>query len=137
MTITFSRKPAERLAACTLVLRRAVHPIAVLSGALILSGCQMVPGSLATTDAFLSSPKASANQAGNEATAALERNRVLLDVQQACGAAVPTGDPEERPDLACGGSATSAHGRRAEAYRRWVEDEVRTLPAASGTAGDG
>ena len=102
-----------------------------------MSGCQMFPGSVATMDSFLSSPKTSADRVGDEATATLERNQALLEIQRGCGAAIPTGDPEERPNLACAVDATSVHGRRAEAYRRWVEDQVRELPASSEAASGG
>ena len=137
MNIISSRQPAEPLAAYRQALRRTVHRVAVLSGAAFLSGCQMFPDSVATMEPFLSSPKATADLIGDEANAALERNRALLDIQQACGVAGPTGDAEESPNSACAANATSVHGRRAEAYRRWVEDEVRKLPAASDSAGGG
>lgn len=137
MNIISSRQPAERLAVRRRALRRVVRRVAVLSGAAFVSGCQTFPDSVATMEPFLSSPKATADLIGDEASAAVERNRALLDIQRACGVAGPTADAEEGPNPACAASATSVHGRRAEAYRRWAEDEVRKLPAASETASGG
>jgi len=45
----------------------------------------------------------------------------------------------EETGMFCGQRATRFFGRRAEAYRRWVEDQVRELPppgAAASTASE-
>ena len=64
----------------------------------------------------------------------LGSGRGLLELQRACGAADPTVDSREDTGVSCDRRAPRFFGRRAAAYRRWVEDQVRELPEPAATA---
>ena len=125
---------------------------AVLLAALA-AGC-MRP--LAVQDEYFSSPGRSIAKANAETLRTVRHHRALQAAQHACPprparSAAPSGPdlgaPAHRAALAgiCASTVArpppaSAHGSLSNAYRRWLEDQVRELPAPSETsasAGDG
>ena len=124
------------------------------------SGC-MPP--LALQDEYFSSPSRSIANANAEALGTVRHHRALQAAKHACprpARSAPAsgrdvefpsghdvGAPPERTALArlCASTdaqprPVSAHGSTSNAYRRWVEDQVRELPDPSETAasaGDG
>ena len=124
---------------------------AVLLAALA-SGC-MRP--LAVQDEYFSSPGRSIARANAEALGTVRHHRALQAAQHACPrparSAAPSGPdlgaPVHQAALAgiCASTVAqpppaSAHGSLSNAYRRWLEDQVRELPDPSETAasaGDG
>ena len=124
---------------------------AVLLAALA-AGC-MRP--LAVQDEYFSSPSRSIARANAEALGTVRHHRALQAAQHACprparsavAAGPDLGAPAHRAALAgiCASPVArpppaSAHGSLSNAYRRWLKDQVRELPAPSETsasAGDG
>lgn len=108
---------------------------------------------LALQHEFFEPLSGSADRIGTQARHAISHHRALQVARQACGslAATPVeetsapGGPdsefaaENREALAalCASEArppTAAYGGASNAYRRWVEDQVRELPEAEETA---
>ena len=112
---------------------RLLRP-ALLTAVIATAGCHDVRPPLATTDAFFASPARSVSDAGSEAAAIIDTGPRRLDALLACGGTEPATDRRDIPELRCNDSVPSVFGRPAEAYRRWAEDRVRELPAASDTA---
>ena len=114
---------------------RRRFPAAAVAAAACLAGCQGVDGSLSARSAFFASPSSIAGQVGLATTATIEAHQDLAVTQRLCASApeTETADPQEAW-IVCDRRATAFHGRRAEAYRRWVEDQVRELPAPTDTA---
>ncbi len=110
-------------------------PAAVVAAAACLAGCQGIDGSLSARNAFFASPSSIAGQVGLATTATIEAHQDLAVTQRLCASApeAETADPQEAW-IVCDRRAAGFHGRRAEAYRRWVEDQVRELPAPTDTA---
>lgn len=119
---------------------------AALLLAALASGC-MRP--LASQDEYFSSPGRSIARANAEALRTVRHHQALQAAQHACprparsaAPAVPDpGAPVHRAALAevCASTVAhpppaSAHGSLSNAYRRWLEDEVRELPKPSETA---
>lgn len=103
---------------------------------------------------FYSPTSATADRIRIQTQHAISRHRARQVARHACGPHSPAAVPPEetsaraRPDLGnaaaraalaelCATPARSpvaAHGGASNAYRRWVEDQVRDLPEASETA---
>ena len=134
-------------------LRRAPAAATAVVLAALAAGC-MRP--LAVQDEYFAPMGGAVARASMETRHALSHHRALQAAQRACPAtaapALPLepGHPAAGPDR--GWSAArdalgevcattvartapvSAHGAASNAHRRWVEDEVRELPAPSETA---
>lgn len=115
--------------------RRRFPAAAAAAAAACLAGCQGVDGSLSARNAFFASPSSIAGQVGLATAATIEAHQDLAVTQRLCASApeTETAGPQEAW-IVCDRRATAFHGRRAEAYRRWVEDQVRELPAPTDTA---
>lgn len=100
----------------------------------LLMGCRDARGPLAAQDSFFASPPSVTEHIGLEASAAIELHQALVAGQRACGAAREAADLPEETAFLCHRRTTRFFGRRAEAYRRWVEDQVRELPSPDSTA---
>ena len=139
MNITSRSKPAGTSPAGAPLLRHGLLGATLVSAATVLAGCNYAFSPLASQDSFFASPSSSADRVGSEASATIEGHRALLAVQRACGNATPPVDQTEvdgqgNAGTGCRAQSTPVYGRRAEAYRRWVEDNIRVLPAPSETA---
>ena len=114
--------------------------------AALVCGC-MRP--LALQDEYFSSTSRSSENANADTLGTVRHHQALQAVRHACrrrarSAAAAGGDagsPFAPAALArlCASEAAhprpvSAHGSMSNAYRRWVEDDVRELPDASDTA---
>ena len=71
---------------------------------------------------------------GADANAVIASYRDLQATQLACGLTRPAAAVQAEPGAACRARADRFHGRPAEAYGRWLADQVRELPAPSATA---
>ena len=129
---------------------RAAAAAALLAA--LAAGC-MRP--LALQDEYFSSPGRSIARTNAETLRTVRHHRALQAAQRACPRPAPSaapsgsdlGAPVHRAALAeiCASTVAqpppaSAHGSLSNAYRRWLEDQVRELPAPSETAasaGDG
>ena len=117
---------------------------------------------LAVQHEFFGPLSGNADRIGTQAGHALDHHRALQVARHACGpsaaapvpageTSVPTGEAGVPAGPAAGfaaanraaladlcadgeGAPTAAYGGTSNAYRRWVEDQVRELPAASETA---
>lgn len=127
---------------------RASAAAAALLAAALAAGCAPP---LARQHGYFASPSDSAARAGAQARHTLNHHHALQAVRRACAAPMPDaaplppgpdlGRPAARAALAgiCVTAAArtvpvSTHGAASNAYRRWVEDRVRELPAPSETA---
>lgn len=115
------------------VCRRCPEAVAVAVAALLV-GCQDARGPLAARDPFFASPPLAASHIGLEAGATIGTHQDLALNQRACAASGETIDLEEETGILCREQTTRFFGRRAEAYRRWVEDQIRELPEPGATA---
>jgi len=134
MAIISEREPRSAFdAGASAAYRWCPRAVALAVTALLL-GCQDARGPLAARDAFFTSPPWAVRHIGLEAGATIETHQDLVAIQRACGAARPTIGLQEETGILCGERKTRFFGRRAEAYRRWVEDQVRELPEPGATA---
>ena len=147
-------KHRKRPASNGLIERTGRVAATVVLLAALAPGC-MPP--LAHQDEYFSSTSRSIANANAEALGTVRHHRALQAVKHACprparfapasgrGVEFPSGrdiaSPPERTALATLCASTdaqsrpvSAHGATSNAYRRWVEDEVRELPDPSETA---
>lgn len=102
--------------------------------AVLLGGCQGAGGPLSARDSFFASPSSVAAHIGLEAGTTIEAHRDLAAMQRACGASPAVADLQAKPNIDCRERTSRFFGRRAEAYRRWVEDQIRELPSPEETA---
>ena len=116
------------------ILRHGVLGATALTATVTLVSCQSDLSSLATRDPFYASPSASAEQVGFETSITIARQKGLLEIQRACGDTRAADELRENLDIVCQVRPAGFYGRTAEAYRRWVEDHVRELPAPSESA---
>ena len=117
------------------ILHRSLLGAAALMAIVTLAGCQKSGlSSLATKDPFLASPSASAEQIGFETGITLARQNGLLEIQRACGGTRAPDELRDSPGIVCQVRPAGFYGRISEAHRRWVEDDIRELPAPSETA---
>ncbi len=128
-------------------LRRSLAAVAVTLLAVVAGGC-MRP--LALQHEYFRSASGPAARSSVQARHVVGHHRALQAAQRACSARVPAAEPPVGPDLGraaarealaevCADTVArtapvSAHGATSNAYRRWVQDEVRPLPAPSETA---
>ncbi len=115
-------------------LCRGLRVLAVLAPLPLAGGCYLP---LALQDAYFAPGSAAARAHHAEALDAVRHGRAVQQEKLACAGAAAA-------DRVCAGRpppVTAADGGIANAYRRWTEDKVRTLPKASataaGAAGDG
>ena len=135
--------------------RRLRTPGATLLAVLLAALAAGCGRPLAVQHEFFSPMSGVAHKIGAQANHAVTHHRALHAVHRECGPR-PTGSIASRaPDHARGGPnpgttaadaaladlcdtparpPVAAHGATSSAYRRWVEDNVRDLPAPSDTA---
>ena len=110
---------------------------------------------LALQHEFFEPLSGSADRIGTQARHAISHHRALQVARQACRASAPAPAPAEETSAPGGPSAgfatasrealaalcvsegrrpEAAYGGTSNAYRRWVEDEVRELPETAETA---
>ena len=108
---------------------------ALLVPAVFLLGCEGPRSPLALQDPFYASPATTVRHVASEARTLVNSYRELPGIQHACrttGEAVR--DASGVPPAACRAPAAGFYGRQAEAFRRWVEDQIRELPAPTEAA---
>ena len=129
-----------------------VRAAAAILLAALTAGCARP---LAVQHEFFEPTSGVADRIGTQAGHAIGRHRAQQVAQHACGSnaatPVPAGEARGPAGPAAGFAAanrtalvelcaeveqtpTTAYGGTSNAYRRWIEDEVRDLPAASETA---
>lgn len=134
MAITSRRQLLSAPDACARTGRRWFPGAAAAAVAALLAGCQDAHGPLAARDSFFASPPPAVGHIGLATGTTIEAYQDLVAIQRACGAARASIDPQAETGIPCRPQTTRFFGRRAEAYRRWVEDQVRELPAPGVTA---
>ena len=126
------------------------HQSRIATAMLLAALCAGCGRPLALQHEFFKPLSGSADRIGTQARHAISHHRAQQFARFACGsnaAAEETGVPEgpgsgfaaaNREALAelCAseGRPAAAHGGASNAYRRWVEDQVRELPETSETA---
>ena len=134
MAIISERHPLSAPDARFPIVCRWYPGAAALAVTVLLVGCQGVRGPLAAQDPFFASPSSAAGHIGLEASVTIETHQDLVALQRLCGASREATVLRENASIFCHQRTTRFFGRRAEAYRRWVEDEVRELPSPGDTA---
>ena len=124
-------------------LCRGLCAVAALASLPLLVGCQQP---LAVHDPYFRPGITSPAVQDAEARGVVRYHRALQMARQSCS--VPAASMRDEPEFLEGsgraalahvcagrpGPPTGAHGGISNAYRRWVEDQVRELPEAAATA---
>ena len=130
------------------------RPVRVATAMLFVTFAAGCGHPLAFQHEFFAPLSGTADRIGNRARHAVSHHRALQAAQRACGSGTASallpadeadlrGGTNSRFEAARGALAdicatpvrpVAAHGAGSDAYRRWVEDQVRDLPGASETA---
>ena len=133
-TTSRHRSLAVRTARTVVARHQLAAAAAVAMAAVLLGGCQGAGGPLSARDSFFTSPSSAAAHISLEAGTTIVAHRDLAEMQRACGASSAVADLQAKPNIDCRERTSRFFGRRAAAYRRWVEDQVRELPEPEETA---
>ena len=114
-------------------LSSAFRACALIALALLVAGCQQ---RLAERHEYFAPYNDPGERVATETERTLRYLQQLQLARRACVANGPAVDSVSPGALVCApaGRARAAYGSRANAYQRWVDDQVRPLPSPSRTA---